>query len=364
MVAVEIRTPHTKLIGRRSPRGDAMAILEAAYDLNSDDVEWLTGVARAMHPFLDRGLGTHSFLYRLSQPQCALEVHTVVFMNAPARLREVLAASTNLVKPEEIAAFYEGPPCLTVSQRYARFVSGRSYDAFAPARLLDRELGIADQLGVLAVETDVAGCVFMAPVKRTQRFPPRSAGILSRVARHLGAARRLRGALKRSLKSVASLEVDAVLGEDGAVLHAEAEATHPSELDALSSAAKTLGETRKRLRRSDPEEAVRLWRALVQGKWSLIDTRDSDGKRLLVARRNAPGFDDPAALKPGERQVVALAARGHSLKLIAYELGLAEPTVSTRLTRGLQKLGLGSRAELARCLRFDARKPPLESGER
>jgi DNA-binding CsgD family transcriptional regulator len=46
--------------------------------------------------------------------------------------------------------------------------------------------------------------------------------------------------------------------------------------------------------------------------------------------------------------VLALAARGRPHKLIAYELGLGEPTVRTYERRAMEKLGLASRAELVR----------------
>src|SRR5688572_30348974 len=108
MVAIEIRSPTSKITGRGDARGDPMSVLEAAYDLNSDDVAWLAGVARAMHPFLDRGFGTHSFFYTLSPAAPSLQVPTVVLLNCPSGLREVLAAGAALVRPEELAALYHG----------------------------------------------------------------------------------------------------------------------------------------------------------------------------------------------------------------------------------------------------------------
>jgi DNA-binding CsgD family transcriptional regulator len=351
MVAVEIRSaPTSNAAGRRGRRPDPMSVLDAAYDLNCDDVVWLTGVAHAMYPFLDRGFGTHSFLYRLAPSAASLEVHTAVLLNCPPGLREALAACTDRVNPAELSALYHGPPCQSLSQVFAKVAPGRPYAEFAAARHMADQIGAVDQLGVIAVESDGIGCGFAGLCDRVMRFPPRSAGVLSRVARHVAAARRLRSALVRSEDARVSLDVDAVLTETGAVLHAESEAKGAGELPALSTAAKTLGESRARFRKSDPEQAVRLWTALIRGKWSLVSTRDSDGKRFLVARRNAPELGDPAALRPDERQVVALAARGHSVKLIAYELGLSKPTVSVRLTRALRKLGLASRAELAHWL--------------
>jgi DNA-binding CsgD family transcriptional regulator len=46
--------------------------------------------------------------------------------------------------------------------------------------------------------------------------------------------------------------------------------------------------------------------------------------------------------------VVALAARGFSNKLIAYELGIRADTVATHLARIRAKLGIDTRVDLVR----------------
>ena len=66
-----------------------------------------------------------------------------------------------------------------------------------------------------------------------------------------------------------------------------------------------------------------------------------------------PQLHEPAALSEDDRHLLSLFALGHSTKLVAYELGLAPSTVSTRLKQALSKLRLRSRAELSRV--FDAR---------
>jgi DNA-binding NarL/FixJ family response regulator len=97
----------------------------------------------------------------------------------------------------------------------------------------------------------------------------------------------------------------------------------------------------------EPERALELWQGLVQGRWTLVDTVDTDGKRFVLARRNAPrprAFDK---LDAEERCVLSYAAFGHSNKDMAYELGCSMNAVSATLSRGLRKLGLRSRTELA-----------------
>jgi DNA-binding NarL/FixJ family response regulator len=103
---------------------------------------------------------------------------------------------------------------------------------------------------------------------------------------------------------------------------------------------------RCRRNRTAPEEALGFWRALVDGRWSLIERFESDGRRVLVARRNAPSARKNHALNEREQKVVALLALGHSMKLCAYELGRAESTTSEVARSALRKMGVRSRAEL------------------
>jgi hypothetical protein len=62
-----------------------------------------------------------------------------VLLNCPPGLREAPAAGAALVKPEEYASFYNGPPCRTLSQAFARFAPGRPYESFTPARFRKTE---------------------------------------------------------------------------------------------------------------------------------------------------------------------------------------------------------------------------------
>jgi DNA-binding CsgD family transcriptional regulator len=105
---------------------------------------------------------------------------------------------------------------------------------------------------------------------------------------------------------------------------------------------------RGKLRRIDVDEALGEWKGLVDGRWSLIDKFDPDGKRFVLARRNEPGVRGLALLTERERHVVAYAALGHSDKLITYELGLAGSTVRVLLARAARKLGARTRDELIR----------------
>jgi DNA-binding NarL/FixJ family response regulator len=94
----------------------------------------------------------------------------------------------------------------------------------------------------------------------------------------------------------------------------------------------------------------------VDGRWSLVDHVEADGRRVVLARRNPPGVRDPRALTARERDVLAHVAQGHGNKHVAYALGLSATTVATHLRRALRKLGLRSRRDAIRL--FDGARFP------
>ena len=186
------------------------------------------------------------------------------------------------------------------------------------------------------------------------RLPPRVHHQLTHLAAHLTSALRLRSA-------VAPADPEAALDLRGHVLDASGPARERDAWVGLAEAVRRMERARGPLRRADPEEALQLWQGLVDGSWSLLDQRERDGKRFLLARRNSPGARDPAALTPGERAVLAAATSGHANKYIAYLLGISASQVTAHLAAARRKLRAGSRAELIqrfgpwlRRLRFSA----------
>lgn len=94
------------------------------------------------------------------------------------------------------------------------------------------------------------------------------------------------------------------------------------------------------------DDAVSVWRALLEGHLAIADRFDRDGRRFVVVRPTSA--HDPDALTERERQVLASVAHGHANKRIALDLGVSESTVSTALREAARKLGVRSRVELAR----------------
>jgi DNA-binding CsgD family transcriptional regulator len=198
-----------------------------------------------------------------------------------------------------------------------------------------------DAIGVITGDPSGVGCAFLFP-KHAIGPVPKATGILwSRIAAHIAAGFRLRRAGARSAVA------EAVLSPSGRIDHAEVAAQGASLRAALTDGAKRMGQARGALRRRNPSEAVETWRALVAGRWSLVDHFDHDGRRFLLARRNEP---TPAATLTGltvrQRDVLAHAAMGHSNKLIGYELGLTPSAVAMILARLARTLGLRTRVQL------------------
>jgi DNA-binding CsgD family transcriptional regulator len=202
-----------------------------------------------------------------------------------------------------------------------------------------------DAIGIVARDHDGRGTHLSFPIAAgAPPVPSRALGQLSRLSAHLVSARRLRDALAPVGPDADS--VDAVLDPSGRLLDARSDARERTQRERLSESVSRIERARGRLRRTDPDEALELWKALVGGAWSLVDHCERGGRRLILARRNRPGVQDPKSLAPRERDALAYAALGHSNKFIGYMLGLAPSTVAEHLFNAQRKLGVGSRREL------------------
>jgi DNA-binding CsgD family transcriptional regulator len=189
-------------------------------------------------------------------------------------------------------------------------------------------------------------CLLASPYRRRHAMDGERTFALQLVAAHIAAGFRLRRDPVRT-EAVTPEGVEAVLDPDGKVHHAEGAAAASAELrERLRDAARGVFAARGEVRRRDPLRALILWRALVSGRWSLVDRFDSDGRRFVLACHNRPGVRGHRQLTPREAQVATLAALGHPNKVIAYELGIAPSSASTLLTRALRRLNVASRSEL------------------
>jgi DNA-binding CsgD family transcriptional regulator len=208
----------------------------------------------------------------------------------------------------------------------------RATMAGAPAFAAIAALGYVDAIGVIA--TDGPSVVLtVIPLAghdgRSDREP-----LLYRVRRHIQSA-----LLARRAPSGA----DVVTDPEGRLLHAGTARSVAPEL--LRAAARAYDAER---RGTEPDaDSARVWRELWAGGWAVVEAVDTDGKRMLVLRRD-PSNPRATALDPRERRALELLARGASYKGIAAELGTGLSTASEVTAGALAKLGFKTRVDFVR----------------
>lgn len=338
---------------RTAKQPDLIAVVEAAYALEADHATWVRGVTTAAAPFLDRGKGVYAFIFDANDP-ARFEVETLFKLDDAEVLPDLVVQWHRMLTPDLVKTMYWGStPLAPISQRLGL---GASLDDHPAMQRFCRSIGVVDQLTVRATDTSYRGVAICTPLGAFVRPTRSESQVWARIVAHVSAGLRLRRALvandARRSGGLDPIEgAEAVLTPDGRCLHAEPAARTPSAREALREAVKRIDRARASLRRRDPPAALDTWRGLVDGRWSLIDTFDSDGRRFLVARGNSPEARDPRALSPHEQRIVGFAALGHSNKEIAYTLGLSISTVATHLAAARRKLGASSRVELIRAYR-------------
>lgn len=318
---------------------DSIRILEAVYAPAPTEQSWLTGIGEYFQPFTP-GLGALVTSWDLGAPVPALRRAVTVGMGDDLAslfryMYELLARERTRLLPALLAP-QPSVACWMIAL-------GRKFSLFPQdegARLRDAlgRAGCEDSLGVLSRERSGATVLVSIPVARLAPVPSRTLSQLSRVTAHVCSAIRLRA-------RAAGEDVEAWIDPSGKVRDARGPAQERDARENLTTAVRAVERARGRLRRTDPEEALELWRALFDGRWSIVEQVESDGRRILLARRNEPGVAAPRSLSPGERDVLAYAAMGHSNKYVAYLLGISTGAVASRLASAIRKLGVSSRRE-------------------
>lgn len=314
-------------------RPDLLGVVESAYDLRGTEAEWLTRIAHRIHPFFDQDLGMMAGTFVARGPH-AFQM-TPVVATVPPAIVEVTKMMHASAPVSELARAYSRRAGLNWARE--TFEPEGDSDTSRAARMLFEAVGAADFCAVIIIDPTGRGAI--VSVARRHRERPSGAAIhaWARVAAHLAAGFRL----VRSLGAV-----EAVLHPGGRIAHAEGPAASTDAREELRRAAVAIDRSRGSLRRRDRDEALAIWRGLVDGRWSLVDRFEKDGRRFLVAHRNDPRVRDPRALTPRERQVLGYVALGQANKLVAYALGITESAVATHLSAAMAKLGLRSRVEL------------------
>ncbi|HET8725085.1 MAG TPA: LuxR C-terminal-related transcriptional regulator [Anaeromyxobacteraceae bacterium] len=326
---------------------DAIRIIEAGYNQAATDEQWLSPIVDAFEP-VTRGMGAMAGIVDFEGagarvgnwvgrdrmpdwlPAAWQGMYAYLGEHHPEALRAILSPN-----PSVVCWSSERSSCIPPV-------------ALEPIRALFREWPVfKDCLGVLSAEPVGPSILVSVPYQDDVAIPPRTRWQLARATAHLCAAIRLRRRASAAPARSDGLapDVEAVLDPAGKVHDAQGVAESRDARASLGAIVRRVERARGRLRHADPEQALDIWLALFDGRWSVVEHVESDGRRFLLARRNAPGARDPMAVTQGERDVLACVARGHSNKYTAYLLGIATSTVATRLESALRKLGLASRRE-------------------
>ena len=320
------------------PAADPIALVEAAYECEDDDAAWLGRVQRAVRALVPAAhvRASLSMVYRApSATSFSVERVSADGLDgaaALAALRHDVARD-----PQYLSDSILSRSCDFVSA-VPRTEQLEGWGALRSA------LGIVDGFVVNGLDAAGLGVLNIVLVTKRMSVSMNERETISRVAAHLVAGLRIRQRLASADERLA--DADAVISPSGEVAHAVRKARLPELRESLRRAARALEKARGRKGGEHSSRAVQDWKVLVENRWSLLDHFERDGKRFMLACRNAPSAPPGELLTPRERQVVLLASRGHSNKLIGYELGIATSTVGVLLGRAAARLGVKSRRAL------------------
>ena len=335
------------------PAEATIKVTESSYDYATSEDVWFRQVLESSVPLFDHGLGIGGIMATKSptpHPQGEQdEIHRMDMLAGQTEFLMRHGQACRTLDPEDVhrdikTGFWQ------ISESLAE----------KPEELgrWRKIVGCQDAVGIFALDTDGRGIQLIAPQREVATVGRAERGRLQMMAAHLSAGLRLRKAMASSQPdggddaSALPLGATAVVDPRGfEVVETARDVRGAKALQSLRQAAVDVDRARGSLRRQDPDEALAIWRALVSGRWSMIDWFDSDNRRYVLALPNPPHITDPRGLTERESQVVGYAALGESHKIIAYRLGLSRPTVTNALNSAMQKLGVKTHAQLVERLR-------------
>jgi len=321
---------------------DLMDVVDAAYQVDAPDQQWLRELALAAQPHLDKGFGLAAFEYYKpegSQPEIIQHFH----LGIPGDLETIYHTVFAKMPPAIRLRPFRRGPCITGSELMNKREEFRDEPHM---KRFVHQFGMFDSIWITAAEPSGRGVGFHAGRARIEWSTAAQKARWGRVAAHLANAVRLRHTLKDRDAGHAGEAGEAILDPQGRIHDASGDARAPAAQELLSRAVVEMERARGSLRETNPDASLALRKALVSARWSLVYKVELDGRRYVLARENAPRALGPEVLSARERQVVAYAKLGHHNKLIAYELGIADSTVRVLLSRASAKLGARTREEL------------------
>jgi DNA-binding CsgD family transcriptional regulator len=315
-------------VASRATIVDAVESIYSGFDTAAPAM-WLSHVLAQVLACVPGTVGGFAYAYDIGGPPATWRISYPLVHDAPAMMAEHIFRTFETASPEHRAQVL---PRLGPAGTYSA-VTGSLLTAYGAGPT--SRLGVLDAIHVNALDADDRGTLIALTIPEPRRLAPAETRRLSMLAAHVAGARRLFGATRPLLP-------DAIFEQDGRVAHSER--VHEPALPMLRD--RLLSVERARRSGADPDDILAAWSALVAGRYTLVGRFDTDGRRYVVAYENRPGVRDPRGLTMTEAAIATWARRGHSQKLIAYELGLSLGAVGGMLARVFHKLRVKSRAEL------------------
>lgn len=237
-------------------------------------------------------------------------------------------------------------------------LSGQAREAAETLRTLDG-LGISDKfMGVDPIQARGWTAVAAGDLPKGRQLLGEAASVAEDIGDFVGRAAALHGLARlgqaREVHEALTREADRIEGELVRARAAHARALARNDADELSNTAHAF-----------EAMGANLLAAEAAADAAVALRKSGDRRRVTAAERHARLLADrcegpvtpalarieaPVVLSPAERDAALLAVAGRSNKEIAQELCLSVRTVEGRLQRAYDRLGVGSRGELAEAL--------------
>jgi len=342
-------------------------VVETAYDVQPGEAGWFSRLLELATPIVDRAVGV------------AIRVVERPVDGGPIKLGDLYATSNLPPDWNKTAqALYAWLPRDLIELRTRPGTAHTFSELFEIYGELREQLGLSgtfddwsidsnveaikkvievcrDTFVVAATDPHGRGFYLAAPLREPMTLTERERRRWKMVGAHLASGFRLRQGLSHEGAIVESRlpgRAEAVLDpREFRVSDASGSAKKRDVIQTLRDTAVAIDRARGRLRRTDPEESLATWWALLQGRWSLVDWFDTDGRRYVLAHPNSPNIGDPRGLTEREAQVVTFATLGETNKMISYRLGVSESTISRALDSAMHKLHAKTPAQLVERMR-------------
>jgi DNA-binding CsgD family transcriptional regulator len=311
---------------------DLLHIVEALYAVEQSREDWIDGIQAAASEVLGGSVG--NVFYDVSGEGIGLDAIHARGLPSEA-IDDAREDHVNPKNLDRIRACYRSVMC----ELHEVYTGGNPEDR---ARMTRR--GIHDALLINGLDASGVGLATYLFSHDKIVLSQEMRVACERLAVHIASAYRLLRRLDELERP--SIDSAAAVFSTRGKLEDMREPLARSHVDDLKRALSERDWARGRGRKEQPRKALARWTALVQGRWTLVDHFERDGKRYVIAQENAPQVNAPVKLSEREQQVASLAALGRSNKVIAYELGIAHSTVRVLLGRACARLGAQTRNEL------------------